>query len=846
MKAEAYKTSGASCEVSTSSLSSLDPCSKTYVSSPSSSVAAQKQDMLDDLQEKVPEIEWRFFTNHVLPAIPRPVHLDKVIQRLKDAGDIVEDAKGNEIWAAFKRSTSTSKLFTDETENETFKGFQAVVTAIKEASGNRHRAKRLFRCNPDRAPLSENRDNNTRPDGYYLRNPVSGALNVKKPLWSDVIVPCEFKLRNSDKDKNTNWQQIIWSLNHLMREDPARRFVLGFTIEKTDLRIWFVSRSDVFVSSAVNFLTDIRSVVDLFLRLQFAEDHELGIDETVTRLNAPDPTRGVQYDIRVGDKVYRTQRLISSIGAESMRGRGTRVWEVKEVDAKGHEVGDPMILKDSWGGKSRPREFDISTAIRNTSTPHPMLKTLLDNHLLTYVDSWDVTLMTRDGEKEDSTREVMLRGGTPVWTTVLRVQKDYEASKRVVQKHPAQGVLSNPKKSDITYVEYGEKIHHRVIIKEVGTTIVEAGTLSKAFAHLSEVAKGLSALHSAGWVHRDISVGNIIIHDGQTKLGDVEYAKREADDTTHDVRTGTAFFMAAEVHNGQYSHNPLPLPNTGDPNDDSRAPPASNLNTVTVQNLAGDQSAPLPFDYWEQPADEVPQKVDDEPAPVMFKHNPLHDLESLLWLAFYLLLCTILHLPRPADVSDEQCESYQRAQDKLAADIFHNMCTRGNMTITDAFSALLIGLHPRVYVICKKLDDVRKALKTAYMESERDSSTLSFMGILSLRLALPSQPDQLMSLHRLFATRFTSISKMLQEEGDIPFTSPYTIPQQRQQMAAVQHAEEKKKVGKGKATKRAQTTGAVISSESSRSRRGRRGQKSEDPEVLELSRQYKTKLRPPQ
>ena len=39
-----------------------------------------------------------------------------------------------------------------------------------------------------------------------------------------------------------------------MREDPARRFVVGYTIEDTSMRLWFCSRSNLLVTAPFNFL----------------------------------------------------------------------------------------------------------------------------------------------------------------------------------------------------------------------------------------------------------------------------------------------------------------------------------------------------------------------------------------------------------------------------------------------------------------------------------------------------------------------------------------------------------------------------------------------------------------
>lgn len=47
----------------------------------------------------------------------------------------------------------------------------------------------------------------------------------------------------------------------------------------------------------------------------------------------------------------------------------------------------------------------------------------------------------------------------------------------------------------------------------------------------------LCSLHELGWVHRDISSGNILIFDGGVKLADLEYAKHDGDFSVHGIRT---------------------------------------------------------------------------------------------------------------------------------------------------------------------------------------------------------------------------------------------------------------------------------------------------------------------
>jgi hypothetical protein len=101
------------------------------------------------------------------------------------------------------------------------------------------------------------------------------------------------------------------------------------------------------------------------LRLSFAAEHKLGSDPTIKRSDCISPD-GVQYDIVVNSTVYRTVRLILNIGAESLRGQGTRVWEVNEVLPEGTIGANTLVLKDSWVDKDRKREEDILQSIRES------------------------------------------------------------------------------------------------------------------------------------------------------------------------------------------------------------------------------------------------------------------------------------------------------------------------------------------------------------------------------------------------------------------------------------------------------------------------------------------------
>ena len=56
-------------------------------------------------------------------------------------------------------------------------------------------------------------------------------------------------------------------MQHIMREDARRRFVIGYTIEDSSMRLWFCNRSDILVTEPFDFITvslNAQLTVDVF------------------------------------------------------------------------------------------------------------------------------------------------------------------------------------------------------------------------------------------------------------------------------------------------------------------------------------------------------------------------------------------------------------------------------------------------------------------------------------------------------------------------------------------------------------------------------------------------------
>ncbi|CAE6532644.1 unnamed protein product [Rhizoctonia solani] len=608
-------------------------------------VADCRTALMHDIPE-VPEVTLGSLMDGVLPAIS-PEVLDATYATI-ERYHLENVGSGDPRWGCLPVNPSASL----EKEDVTFKFLENVASAIIASNLGGAELHIELKAAGQINPVGP-RHNKSRPDGYFhiIEGSTQGTVR-----WADIIMPMEFKNEYSTKNQGDDFAKVMWSMHHIMRNDPRRRYVHGLTCEDTKARLWFNNRSDVVVSQEFDINKDWKHLVRIFLSIIMAPLVDLGYDLDVVEVAPPhDENSEPSYDITIRnpdteqENVYRTIGIISDVGADSAIGRGTRVWKVQRLE-NGLPVGPIYALKDVWVNEDRDPEHAIVKEIRQQQPDY-------SQYFLTFIDYGFAPLNPSRPEVLDSTHRTQGRPidlkptgkvlrllVVPIHSSRSQSQKTSSASRHSLGQ---SGDTPNPKLEgyrDFGYLSRYPRLHYRAVFREIGDPVHELGSFSTVFTAIQGGWEGLHAIHLCTRVHRDVSSGNILFVPGSDAfpergvIMDLEYSKATNDTKrSHDVKTGTAAFMATEVAASR--HHRLESLRRTPPSDISVfiPPPRESLKKGDKNPMRGMQ--PLP------PLRPLPP----------FRHNPLHDMESIWWLCLWI---TFYLVPTSIQSSDAQLKNY--------------------------------------------------------------------------------------------------------------------------------------------------------------------------------------------
>ncbi|KAJ8691050.1 hypothetical protein PTI98_010659 [Pleurotus ostreatus] len=469
-----------------------------------------------------------------------------------------------------------------------------------------------------------------------------GLVNEEKSQRvTDTIVAMEFKNQRDIDQVLRNREQLLSAILHIMNDDIRRMFMFGITIERVRMNLWYFSRSHSIKSQSFEFVNHPEILVDVLIRLLFADEKDLGIDPNIA-LNSRD-----QYVYTVdGTRGRRRFQVVAPIfesRALTTTCRMTRVFRVLELEG---ETDDPkadakaQVLKDYWLEKDSKTEVEIQEQLfadiaefakfnwresiyfsvfnKNDKTTQEIMgafETLLQDEeykrLFLVIQDRSLGECSREAEQSawlpqfDTLRSTVTPHAAEPFPTTQRSSRPQSGARRDLQARPVDEA------PQVVYKNYMPKQRSFLIFDDECTRVHCLPTVGDVFRVLRDCLTALHLMFCAGWVHRDISCNNVMaIQDPETrhwnlKLADLEYSKKyDSGAGTSDPKIGTPFFMPCEILRGSYFGL------------DPEPPDPVTFSTKLTSSVSA---------------------VDDPPV----RFNFLHDLEATYWTGLWITTCRV-------------------------------------------------------------------------------------------------------------------------------------------------------------------------------------------------------------
>ncbi|KAJ8083328.1 hypothetical protein PM082_009200 [Marasmius tenuissimus] len=672
---------------------------------------------METLGIRLPKFDVSYFLESVVPDVPED-KVDEVFQQLINEKILVYNATTEEHrWCWYDVDPSEM----DGSENKVYKHLEdiseKVVKAGKEVwkiEGEQQTVR--FTCRPNHASLSDTQNSGFMTDGdqELIKN---DNPNGGKDLL-DSVTTAEFKKKAGKDNTNDNVRKLLGNSTHMMSSDPRRRFRFGITIEDTQMRFWYFSRALNFVTHDFNFITNPKPFIQFLLATSFATPADLGFDPTVVRLNVEG---GWAYDYRVdhpedGTQWYRTVESLDTHRAARLPGRGVRIWVVKPLD-QNHQPytkkDKRYVLKDYWLPMDSKSEKEISDAIAKAAVDKGRDAADVRKHFMTIKHDAVVLVSGRNDDSNLHLRQKMPPSEYDE-THILE-----EASGLDTSAEKSQDAV--PMKPERTWM-FEPRVHRRLVFKEVGqplNTIRDQKVLAQC---LTEALEGLHDFYRAGYVHRDISSGNLLrckLKGGGyiCKIFDLEYARPYlgVGSKPQGCKIGTPAFMVIEVQVGYYVFGPL-------------------------------------FNFLATTSGQRPS----------FVHNYLHDVEGLWWIMMYNLFST-----GPTSSPDD-LDNRKAKRDALFPTSINDSVVRRDFMMNVEIRERYVSTLPRSY------------------QALADNMTEALVRILKFYLAVDRDVLNHASFKNVYDTLlpFFERAKELGVEGvvsleDLRLTSPATLKRSR-------------------------------------------------------------------
>ncbi|KAG6099797.1 hypothetical protein E4U30_005993 [Claviceps sp. LM220 group G6] len=362
--------------------------------------------------------------------------------------------------------------------------------------------------------------------------------------WSQTLVPGDLQSDASADNISKAWLNIGRYARALMAAQYTRRFVLGFTLCDSLMRVWAFDRLGAIASEQFDINKDGLQFIYVMLGFFWISKEELGFDSTIQAFQGKHyieiERNGSKERIVIDRPILRPRRIA---------GRATTCWL---AHPEGHPE-TPLVIKDSWQRPERDEEGEILSEVTSRRVVN----------VARYYHHETVQIRGVDDDIQNC-----IRRGLDITSASnfgpSRPQHSVRAASPETRKSRTSGSRSRsrstkPPSPARTAIKLQNRVHRRIIVRDYGKAIYKASSRKALLAGLEGCIKGHESLHYAGILHRDISISNLVINEDPNNpswssfLIDLEFAVREDRDLDSDAesKVGTRAFMAIGLLRGE-------------------------------------------------------------------------------------------------------------------------------------------------------------------------------------------------------------------------------------------------------------------------------------------------------
>lgn len=385
-------------------------------------------------------------------------------------------------------------------------------------------------------------------DVGFVKGPK--AKKESRYHWSQILVPGELKSNPSADKRSEAWRDLGRYAREVFAAQDTRRFVLGFTICGSLMRIWDFDRLGGIASDQFDINKDGLRFITTILGFLSMSDEQLGFDPTVIE---SDDKRYIDIEVDGLSKRLIIDECMNR--ARCIAGRATTCW-------KAHFEGEPempLVIKDSWQFTERDEE---GVFLRKATKAGVINVARYYHHETVQVGGIDDDIQSNVRRGLDITTAENYRAKRMAMPEITGVAKKHRNSRSTtgLKRSSSQAGASLPPSKRSCSVSPTKaprsaepnRVHRRVVLYDFGESIYKSSSRSALLLALADCIEGHESLHNAGCLHRDISINNLMINEDPRNpswpafLIDLDLAveKQRGGVSGAKGKTGTKAFMA--------------------------------------------------------------------------------------------------------------------------------------------------------------------------------------------------------------------------------------------------------------------------------------------------------------